>query len=96
MLDFSGNWSGTGTIENAGDAERIALNSGEFMKSNIVNTGANDVTLLQNNYDPTGDNVTLQYRTAATAAGIAAAAWNNYTIPFTSSGFVQLRITSTL
>jgi len=66
------------------------------MKSNIVNTGAVDVTLLQNEYDETGDDVTLEYRTAATAEGIAGAAFQAYSAPFTSSGFVQIRLTSTL
>jgi len=78
------------------DAERIALNSGEWMKSNVVNTGAQSVTLLQNHYDPTGDDVTLQYRTAANPVALAVANFNNYTVPFTSDGYVQIRLVSTL
>jgi hypothetical protein len=42
------------------------------------------------------DNVTLKYRHGNTIAACEAASWNTYTIPFTSLGFVQVRIESTL
>jgi hypothetical protein len=66
------------------------------MISEVVDTGAYTVTLLQNNYDPLGDDVVLDYRHSATIGGIGAASWNNYTVPFLSLGFVQIRVTSTL
>jgi hypothetical protein len=96
VLDFAGYWTGTGQIYNSGDNEGIALNSGEYMESNIVNTGTDWVTLLQNEYDETGDDVTLEYRTAATEGGISAASYTSYTVPFQSLGYVQIKITSTL
>jgi hypothetical protein len=96
IRDFSGNWTGTGAISGSGDAETICLESGEYMISEVVNTGAYTVHLFQNLYDGTGDDVDLDYRHGATQAACEAAAWNNYTVPFTSLGYVQIRLTSTL
>ena len=93
-----GNWTGTGAIEGdaATDAERMELETTEYMVSEIVNTGADWVTLLQNEYDNTGDDVTMEYRHAATVGDVAGAAYGNYTVPFESLGYVQVRMTSTL
>ena len=96
VRDFTGNWTGTGAIENAGDAERLALETTEYMISEVVNTGAYTVTLLQNNYDPSGDDVDMDYRHGATEGACEVAGWNNYTVPFASLGYVQIRMTSTL
>lgn len=93
---FTGNWTGTGIIENAGDAERLALETTEYMISEVVYTTARMVELDQNHYDPSGDNVNLDYRHGATQAECEAAAWNDYTVPFNSLGYVQVRVTSTL
>lgn len=92
---FATNWTGTGTIENAGDDERLALETGEYMTSEIVNTGAQTVELDQNHYKA-GDNVKIEYRTASTYSGIDPEAWVEYTVPFKSLGFVHIRVTSTL
>lgn len=93
VSNFQYNWFGTGTIENAGvaDTERIALFSGEYMMSEIVDTGAVDVQLDYNHY-AAGDTITLEYRTGATAAATTGAAWQSYVAPFASSGFVQIKI----
>lgn len=66
------------------------------MESEIVNTGVANVTLLQNHYDPTGDNVTLEYRHAATQAGVSGASYTSYSAPFESLGYVQIKVTSTV
>jgi len=66
------------------------------MISEIVNTDTDTVTLLQNNYDPSGDNVDMDYRHGNTPAACVGAGWNNYTVPFESLGYVQVRMTSTL
>jgi hypothetical protein len=97
VLPFSGNWTGTGTIENPGanDNERLALEAGEYMISEMVNTGVITCQLLQNEY-AVGDDVTLEYRDGATAAACNVADWVEYTIPFESLGYVQIRLTSTL
>ena len=96
VRDFSGNWTGTGSIEGAGDAEIIALDAGENMVSEVVITGTIICEVLQNEYDPTGDDVTLEYRHGASEALCLAAGWNAYVIPFASDGYMQIRITSTL
>jgi len=55
-------------------------------------TGAFLVTLFQNLYDPTGDDAVIKYRHGATPAACVVAAWNDYTVSFTSLGFVQVRL----
>ena len=96
VRDFSGNWTGTGSIEGAGDAEIIALNAGENMVSEVVYTDTIICEVLQNEYDPTGDDVTLEYRHGATEGACEVAGWNAYVVPFASDGYAQIRITSTL
>lgn len=93
---FAGNWTGTGDISSSGDGETIDINAGEYMESEVVNTGIKTVELDQNHYDITGDTVKLEYRHGATIVDCEAAGWNDYTIPFLSLGFVQVRIESTL
>lgn len=93
--DFTGNWTGTGEIQGTGDAEKIVLNASEYMESEVVDTGAVQVTLLQNQYQA-ADNVTIKYRTGNSVANCEAAALSTYTAPFTSSGYVQIRLESTL
>jgi hypothetical protein len=66
------------------------------MEGEIVDTGTYTVTIYQNKYDVSGDDVTLRYRHGATPAACLAASWNDYTVPFTSLGYVQLRLESTL
>jgi hypothetical protein len=94
---FNGNWTGTGAVENPGanDNERLALEPGEYMISEMVYTDAILCQLLQNEY-AAGDTVLLQYRTGATAATCNGAEWTTYTVPFDSLGYVQVRVESTL
>lgn len=93
IRDFAGNWTGTGEITGAGDAERVELEDGEYMISETVNTGANTVTLLYNVYAE-GDVIDLDYRTGATQAACESAEWQNYSTPFSSLGFVQARVSA--
>jgi hypothetical protein len=92
---FAVNWTGTGSVVGSGDSESLMLAAGQNMVSEVVNTGAVTVELTQNQY-AAGDTVTLAYRTGATQAACEAAGWTNYTVPFTSSGYVQIKATSTL
>jgi len=62
------------------------------MESEIVDTDVLLVTLFQNLYDPTGDDAVMKYRHGATPAACVAAAWNTYTVPFISLGYVQIRL----
>ena len=63
---FTDNWTGTGSIEGTSDAEKLALNSGEYMELEVVNTGETLIQLLQNSYQA-GDTVTLEYRMGSTS-----------------------------
>lgn len=92
---FTGNWTGTGAIENAGDAERLVLEAGEYMISEMVDTGAVNIELDYNHY-LAGDAITLEYRHGATPNACDVAAWNAYVAPFVSLGYVQIKLTSTL
>ncbi len=92
---FADNWTGTGAIENAGDTERLALEAGEYMIGEVVNTGTITVQLLLNVYSA-GDTVTLSYRHAAAQEDVSTADWNVYSVPFVSLGFVQVRVASSL
>jgi len=65
------------------------------MYSEVVDTGVRHVELLQNQYVP-ADDVTLKYRHGATQEACEAAAWNTYSVPFESLGYVQLGVESTL
>jgi hypothetical protein len=94
---FNGNWTGTADIENigTGDNERLALETGEYMESEMVYTDVRNVALLQNEY-AAGDDVELRYRHGATAALCQAAAWQAYVGAFLSDGYVEIRLDSTL
>lgn len=89
---FATNWTGTGSVSGVGDAEIVSLDSGEFMISEVVETGNRHVELDQNHYDPSGDNAVLKYRTGISQAACEAASWTDYTAPFLSDGFVQVRL----
>lgn len=91
-LPFAGYWTGTGAINGAGDPETLCLDAGEYMESDLINTGAGMMELLQNTYDGTGDDVLLRYRTGANPADCLAAAWADYVAPFMSLGIVQVRL----
>jgi len=73
------------------DTERVALDAGEYMISEIVHTGAVDI-LIDINVYAAGDEATVWYRHGATPAACEAAAWNLYVNPFTSLGYAQARI----
>lgn len=95
--DFQGNWTGTGEIVNPGvdDIEKVCLDSGEWMISEVVETGVANVEILTNVY-AAGDAVDVDYRHGNTPAACEAAGWNNYVGPFTSLGYIQVRLMSTL
>ena len=88
------NWTGTGTVENSGDTERICLAAGEYMEGEVVETDGITVELLQNQYSA-GDNVVIKYRTEADLVTLAGASWITYTVPFVSDVYTQIRIEAT-
>jgi len=95
--DFQGNWTGTGAIGNPGvdDIERLELDAGEWMISEVVETGTVDIIILYNVY-AAGDDIDLDYRHGNTPAACEVAGWNDYGGAFTSLGYVQVRTMSTL
>jgi hypothetical protein len=97
VRDFSGHWTGTGEIVNAGagDTEAVELEAGEYMISEVVETDSTTVLIQINKYTA-GDVVDVDYRHGDTEAACEAAAWNDYGGGFASLGFVQIRIMSTL
>jgi hypothetical protein len=97
VRNFSGNWTGTGAVGNPGtaDTERLELESGQYMISELVHSGAILVRIEYNVY-ASGDTINLDYRHGATPAACEAADWNDYTGSFDSLGYLQVRVTSTL
>ena len=89
---FVNNWAGNGIIVGSGDAEKTCISAQENMVSEVVDTNTGTVTLSQNIYDGTGDDVTLEYRHSGTVAGCQAASFVPYSAPFTSLGYVQIQI----
>ncbi len=92
---LAGNWTGTGTISGVGDAEKLTLSAAQVETSEVVNSGARTVSLKYNFY-AAGATVLMEYRHGATEAACLVASWNTYSVPFSSLGFVQIRLTSTL
>lgn len=90
VRNFSGNWVGTGAIENTGDSERLALESGEYMESEIVNTGAVKIELIQGKYQA-GNTTNMYYKTGDSVSSCEAASWVEYTGFFQSSGYIKIK-----
>lgn len=88
---FSGNWTGTGVISGSGNSEKILLSTGNYMQSEIVNTGANSIQLLQNRYSG-GDTGILKYRSGSNVINCEAAGWEIYSGSFASFGYTQIRV----
>ena len=88
---FADHWTGTGEILLSGDAEKICLDSGEYMESEVFITDTLTIEILQNFY-VAGDDAVLKYRQGATQVACEAASWNVYSIPFVSLGYVQIRL----
>ena len=89
---ISGNWTGTGTVSGSGNLETVKLYSGEYMESEIWNLGAGSNAAISANYyrSGVGGEPTIQYRTSPSAG--MSGGWNSYTGTFTSSGYVQIKI----
>lgn len=93
IRQITGNWTGTGSIEGTAgeDNEKIALNAGENMVSEVCQTGSGSVTLAINTYN-TGDNCAIYWRTGATQVACEAASWTLYSTQFDSTGYVQIKV----
>lgn len=91
IRDFTGNWTGTGTIVSSGDDEAINLDVGEYMESETWNIGSGDVRIRLNVY-ATGDNATIYYKQGDSEANCEADTWHAYSSPFACSGWVKVKV----
>jgi len=92
-MAFIEHWSGTGDIDNEGDAERLILDTGEYMNAlEAVHSGAVTVTMLMNKYGTGDATVVLKYKHGATEEDAAAASWTVYSAPFESLGYIFARV----
>jgi hypothetical protein len=94
IRQFTGNWSGTGDITgDAGeDNEKLAMNAGEYMESEMVHCGIGLVTLGVNQYDITGDAATISYKQGATPTACEADTWHVYSAPFECAGYCMIKV----
>jgi len=89
---FTTYWTGTGSVSGSGDSEKISLDAGEYMESETWNTGAVDVELTLNKYETGLGSCVVKYKTGTTQADCEGQAWATYSSPFTSGGWVKVRI----
>lgn len=89
---FTTNWTGTGTISGSGDSETVKLASGEYVESEVVNVGAGSTTITLDDYATGSGSPTVKYKDGDTEANCEADTWNTYSTPFTSQGFVKVRL----
>lgn len=85
------NWIGTGAASGSGDAEILTLDDAEYMESEVVETGIEEIELLQNIYQA-GDDGVIYYKTGVDEADCVADSWHEYLTTFISEGFVQVRV----
>ena len=91
FTDDLSNWTGDATVSDSGDAEIITFTSGQEKISPIWNLGAGTAQITLNKYN-SGDAVTTQYKTGATAILCEADSWHNFSVSFTSEGYVKIRL----
>jgi len=89
---FTGNWEGTGLILSSGDTEAIALDSGQDRTSEARNIGNGNCYISTDKYLSGAGAQTIQYKTGSTRELCEADDWNNYTGPFNSEGWVQVKV----
>jgi len=92
-VNFTGDWAGTGTISGSGDSEQINLAPGEYMESPSRKTGAITVILDLDKYGTGYGSPTVKYKTGETEEECeAVGSWTTYSAPFSSSGWVKVRV----
>lgn len=92
IIDFTNHWTGTGVISGSGDSEIITLDVGEYMESEDINFGAADCVISADKYQSPSGAPIIKYKTAATQAGLVSESWTVYSDPFTSLGWVKVRV----
>ena len=96
LEDVTHNWLdgfGTGLVTGSDDAEALNLDSGEYWVLPAVETGTITIVITYDQYDSgSGDEGDIEYKTGASEALCEAEEWAAYTTPFTSDGWVQIRL----
>jgi len=91
--DFTGVWTGTGDVLGTGDTERMTLYPGQYMVSDIRNVGSGGFQILVDKYGTLGQGSPLiEYKDGDSAVSCEADSWTVYTGPFTSQGWVKVRV----
>ena len=88
------NWTG-GTIEGEpeDDDETLTLQNGESSESEDWHLGVCNALIAIDKYQAgSGSTPTIEYKTAATKAGLAGASWNVYGGAFSSLGWVKVKV----
>lgn len=88
---FNNGSNGTGMVQGSGDAEKLILGNNQYREFEIVQTGNMIVKLQANVYNNNGNNVTFQYRTASIENEVSSVNYQNYSTPFKSLGFTQIK-----
>lgn len=91
LRSFSGNWTGTGMILGTGDTEKVLLSTGNYLESEVINSGINSITLTKNKYGGNNTSI-LYYRTGSSVAACQEASWQTYSGSFASTGYSQIRV----
>jgi hypothetical protein len=86
-------WTGTGTVIDSGDNERLHLDRLEKKASPVINPGTSSTMITYNKYKPGLGTPKIYYRTGATEAACTAASWTLYTpnTSFDASTYVQVQ-----
>ena len=92
VIDFANQGEGTATPSGSGDSEILTIDDSEYWEFRDINFGTGECTLDTSKYQsPTGLPV-VKYKTAVTQIGLSSESWTVYTVPFTSSGWVKVRV----
>ena len=92
--NFTNHWTG-GTIGGAADNdnETITLQNGESSESDDWALGVCTAVIEIDKYQAgSGSTPTIEYKTAATKAGLVGASWNIYGGAFSSLGWVKIKV----
>jgi len=92
VKDFSGNWTGTGTISGSGDDEIVQLISGQYMESETWFVGTGTVNILEDKYKVGEGIPIIEYKTGTTKVNCESDTWHPYIRQFQGQGWVKVKI----
>jgi hypothetical protein len=90
--EFAYNWSGSGTWQGTGDDEVLKLAPTQYMESEAVWIDIGQMVGIRQNKYITGDSGILKYRTNLDYMTLIGMSWTDYTVPFVSAGYIQVRV----